>query len=157
MRYPGIIRPLVAGLIAGLSVGTSYALAQTEPGVPNADMPPANAMPAPAMSPNDRRFDILEYVVDGNTVLSVPDVEEAVYPFLGEGRSAADVDMAREALEQVYRSKGYQTVQVAIPQQGIESGIIHLQVVENPVGRLRVVDSQIPLAGTDPKERAVCR
>jgi hemolysin activation/secretion protein len=142
LRYPGIIRPLVAGLIAGLSAGTSYAVAQTEAGMPNAEMPPANAMPAPAMSPNDRRFDILEYVVDGNTVLAVPDVEEAVYPFLGEGRNAADVDKARETLEQVYRAKGFQTVQVAIPEQGIESGIIHLQVVENPIGRLRVVDSK---------------
>src|SRR5262249_27856976 len=114
--------------------------AQTAPDAPKADMPPAND--APAMSPNDRRFDIFEYVVDGNTVLAVPDVEEAVYPFLGEDRNSVDVDKARDALEQIYRAKGYQTVQVVIPEQGIESGIIHLQVVENPIGRLRVVDSK---------------
>jgi hemolysin activation/secretion protein len=36
-------------------------------------------------------------------------------------------------------------VQVSIPQQGVETGIIHLQVVENPVGRLRVVDSKYHL------------
>jgi len=91
------------------------------------------------------RFDIMEYVVDGNTVLAVPDIEEAVYPFLGESRTADDVDGARKALEDVYQSRGYQTVQVSIPQQGVDSGIVHLQVVENPVGRVRVVDSKYHL------------
>lgn len=80
-------------------------------------------------------------MVDGNTVLSTPDIETAVYPFLGENRTPADVDNARQALQRAYEDRGYQTVQVEIPQQGIESGSIHLQVVENPVGRLRVVDS----------------
>jgi hemolysin activation/secretion protein len=93
----------------------------------------------------EHHFDILEYVVDGNTVLPVPDIEEAVYPFLGESRTADDVDGARKALEAVYQTRGYQTVQVSIPQQGIDSGIVHLQVVENPVGRLRVVDSKYHL------------
>jgi hemolysin activation/secretion protein len=91
------------------------------------------------------QFDIMEYVVDGNTVLPTPDIEEAVYPFLGECRSATDVDGARQALQQAYQAKGYQQVQVSIPSQGIESGIVHLQVSENPVGRLRVVDSKYHL------------
>ncbi len=102
----------------------------------------ADAKSAAASGPH---FDILEYVVDGNTVLPTPDIEEAVYPFLGEGRSSDDVDGARKALEQAYQAKGYQQVQVSIPQQGIESGIVHLQVMENPVGRLRVVDSKYHL------------
>ncbi|HXJ01229.1 MAG TPA: ShlB/FhaC/HecB family hemolysin secretion/activation protein [Micropepsaceae bacterium] len=108
----------------------------------------ASAMSAPAApaetNPNQaaQRFDIFEYVVDGNTVLDTPAIEEAVYPFLGEQKSAGDVDMAREALEKVYQMRGYQTVQVAIPEQGIETAVIHLQVIENPVGRLRVVGSK---------------
>jgi len=97
--------------------------------------------PAPAAAVA-QHFDILEYVVDGNSALDVTAIEEAVYPFLGEQRTAGDVDMAREALEKAYQDKGYQTVQVVIPEQGIESGVIHLQVVENPVGRLRVVGSR---------------
>jgi hemolysin activation/secretion protein len=99
----------------------------------------AMASPMPVAG---RRFDIFEYVIDGNTVLQVPEVEEAVYPFLGEQREADDVDKAREALERLYQSKGFQAVQVSIPEQGIESGIIHIQVTENPVGRLRIVDSR---------------
>jgi hemolysin activation/secretion protein len=90
-------------------------------------------------------FDILEYVVDGNTVLPVPEIEEAVYPYLGESRTADDVDKARKALEDVYQKHGFQTVQVSIPQQGVDTGIVHLQVAENPVGRLRVVDAKYHL------------
>jgi hemolysin activation/secretion protein len=107
---------------------------------------PAAGMPeAGAANPNQppaQHFDILEYVVDGNTVLDVPTIEDAVYPFLGEQRTAGDVDMAREALEKAYQNKGFQAVQVVIPEQGVETGTIHLQVVENPVGRLRIVGSR---------------
>ena len=40
-------------------------------------------------------------------MLSVVEIEEAIYPFLGEQRTAADVDMAREALENAYRREGF--------------------------------------------------
>jgi hemolysin activation/secretion protein len=136
-----IERRLTFGLIAAVCMGSPCAFAQA---VENVPAPAAPANPQPAATPNAAapRFDIVEYVIDGNTVLSIPDIEEAVYPFLGEGRIATDVDKAREALEQAYKTRGFQTVQVVIPEQGVESGIIHLQVVENPVGRLRVVDSR---------------
>jgi len=117
---------------AGLSVTTPYAMAAQE-----------KAQPAPSAAQKpEPHFDILEFVIDGNTVLPAPALEEAVYPFLGEDRVAADVDRARDALERLYRERGYQTVQVSIPKQDVENKIVHLQVVENPVGRLRVVDSK---------------
>lgn len=50
--------------------------------------PPAPQKPEP-------HFDILEFVIDGNTVLPAAALEEAVYPFLGADRVAADVDRAR--------------------------------------------------------------
>lgn len=117
---------------AGLSMTTPYAMAAEE----KAQVAPSAAQKA------EPHFDILEFVIDGNTVLPSIALEEAVYPFLGEDRVAADVDRARDAVERVYRERGYQTVQVSIPKQGVENKIIHLQVVENPVGRLRVVDSK---------------
>lgn len=133
---------LLPGIAAALCSASLNCLAQTpssSPANPN-PQPPANAA-APAAAAQ-QHFGISEYVVDGNTVLSVPEIETAVYPFLGENRTAADVDKARDALQRAYEDRGYQTAQVEVPQQGIESGTIHLQVVENPVGRLRVVNSQ---------------
>jgi len=130
------------GLFLGLCAGAFGAGANAA--IPDSTQKQA-ADAKPAAAPSGPHFDILEYVVDGNTALAIPDIEEAVYPYLGEGRTSEDVDGARKALEQAYQSKGYQQVQVSIPQQGIESGVVHLQVMENPVGRLRVVDSKYHL------------
>ncbi len=83
-------------------------------------------------------FYIREYRVDGAQRLKKLEVEEAVYPFLGPGRNAGDVEKARSALEKAYRDKGFQTVSVLIPQQDPRRGVIKLEVVEGKVGRLRV-------------------
>ena len=70
------------------------------------------------------------------------ELEEAVYPFLGPGRTAEDVEKARAALEKAYASKGYQTVIVSIPQQNVQGGVVVLKVTEVKVGRLRVKNSR---------------
>jgi len=85
---------------------------------------------------------IQEYRVIGAKILPAVEVEEAVYPFLGPGRTSADVEKARAALEKAYQDKGFQTVQVQIPEQHVKRGIVLLEVVENKVGRLRVKGSR---------------
>ena len=47
-----------------------------------------------------------------------------------------DVQHAVEALEQVYRNRGYTTVSVLLPEQALEGGEVLLQVIE---GRIRTV------------------
>ncbi|MES2659596.1 MAG: ShlB/FhaC/HecB family hemolysin secretion/activation protein [Verrucomicrobiota bacterium] len=86
----------------------------------------------------DMKFYIREYRVDGAKRLNGTEVGEAVYPYLGPGRTPEDVEMARQTLEKVYHDKGFQTVSVIIPQQDPGRGIIRLQVVEGKVGRLRI-------------------
>jgi hemolysin activation/secretion protein len=81
---------------------------------------------------------IAEYRVVGAHKLTPEEVEEAVYPYLGPGRTAEDVDQARAALEKAYQNKGFQTVSVRIPPQQVTGGVVVLQVVEGTVGRLRV-------------------
>ena len=81
---------------------------------------------------------IQEYRVEGVRHLPHETVEETVYPFLGPGRSADDVESARAALEKAYRDAGFQTVAVQIPQQQVADGVVVLQVVEGVVERLRV-------------------
>lgn len=85
---------------------------------------------------------VREYRVRGNHLLKAIEVEEAVYPFMGPGRSEQDIEGARQALEKVYKSKGYQSVGVQVPRQTGNRGVIYLEVVETPVGRLRVKGSR---------------
>jgi hemolysin activation/secretion protein len=91
-----------------------------------------------AVAQENVRFYIREYRVDGAQRLKKIEIEEAVYPFLGPGRTPADVEKARQALEKVYHDKGFQTVSVNVPQQDPRRGIIKLAVVEGKVARLRI-------------------
>jgi len=87
-------------------------------------------------------FDILEFQIEGNSVLSVREIERAVTPFLGLKKRFEDVEGARKALEDTYQKSGYQTVFVDIPEQKVVGGVIRLRVAEGRVDRLRVTGSR---------------
>jgi hemolysin activation/secretion protein len=99
---------------------------------------------AAQQAPASPRFDILEFVVHGNSVLAAEAIERAVYPFLGPQRSADDVEAARRALERAYQEAGYLSVTVDIPRQRVAEagGEVRLQVVEAPVARLRITGAR---------------
>lgn len=90
----------------------------------------------------ERRVDINEYVVRGNTVLDARAIEEAVYPYLGPQKTLDDLEGARDALQKRYQALGYQSVFVELPEQQVEGGIVYLQVSETKVGRVRVVGAK---------------
>jgi hemolysin activation/secretion protein len=87
-------------------------------------------------------FDIFEYQVQGNSRLQDNAIEQAVTPFLGEGKSFQDVASARAALETAYHDAGYLTVIVTIPEQKVDEGVVTLLVNEVPVDKLRIAGSQ---------------
>jgi hemolysin activation/secretion protein len=132
---------VIAGLALLLAPAMAWASATDAP----PPTQPAEAGPSGPVPPKDNmpRFFIQEFRVDGGGhLLTREETESAVYPFMGPYRTAADVDQARAALEQAYREKGYQTVTVSVPAQHARSGIIHLQVSQGEIGRLRVVGSR---------------
>ena len=85
---------------------------------------------------------IREFRVLGNHQLSRSEVEKAVYPYMGPERTPEDVEQARAALEKVFQEKGFQTVNVQVPQQTGKRGIVFLQVAEVKVGRLNIEGSR---------------
>jgi hemolysin activation/secretion protein len=87
-------------------------------------------------------FNIYEYVVNGNSVLTVTQIEKAVYPFLGENRSIDDVEKARSALEKAFHDEGYLTVFVNIPEQEVNAGVVKLDVLEGKIEKLTVDGSR---------------
>jgi hemolysin activation/secretion protein len=94
-------------------------------------------------APVSPRFYIEEYQVKGNGhLLSQTEFENAVYPYLGPYRTPDDVEQARAALEKAYRDKGYRTIAVAVPPQSMKAGVVTLQVIQNPIGRLRITGSR---------------
>ncbi len=89
----------------------------------------------------------------GSKHLKPVEVEKAVYPFLGPERTQDDIEQARAALEKAYRDAGYQTVSVQVVAPPTGRGIVVLQVVEAPIGRLRVRGSRYYLP-SDIKKKA---
>jgi hemolysin activation/secretion protein len=86
----------------------------------------------------EQKFDVLEYVVQGNTKFKSIQIEESVYPHLGLGKTFKDVEAAREALEKAYQAAGFITISVDIPEQSTSSGAITLQVNEGKIDRLSI-------------------
>jgi hemolysin activation/secretion protein len=95
-----------------------------------------------AASAPEARFDVWEYRILGNSVLASASVERAVYPFLGAGKSIAEVEAARESLERTYRDAGYGTVFVDIPEQETDQGIVRLRVTEGRLDRVRITGAR---------------
>ena len=90
------------------------------------------------VNPTEGMMYIREYRVMGWKTLSQIEVEEAVYPFMGPGRTMDDVQQAATALEKAYEAKGFKAARVQIPEQRGRGGIVFLQVLEGKVGTLRV-------------------
>jgi len=111
---------------------------------PQPEEPPALPYPAvepgtaAAMPEREVTFPVRQIRVRGAKTLTADEIASAIYPYLGMGRTLADLEQARASLEKAYRDKGYQTVGVELPQQNGTRGIIYMDAVENSVGRLRV-------------------
>ncbi|MCB1232266.1 MAG: ShlB/FhaC/HecB family hemolysin secretion/activation protein [Verrucomicrobiae bacterium] len=103
------------------------------------------ATPAAAAGESEARLNINQIRVRGAKLLSGDEIASAIYDFTGPNRTVADLEAARQALEQAYRDKGFQTVTVEIPPQNGTRGIIYMDAIENEVGRLRVRGSRFYL------------
>jgi hemolysin activation/secretion protein len=122
----------IAVLLGGAITGAADAQQQTDDSQPAAE----------SAAQSEAKFDVLEYQIEGNTVLAAIEIERAVYPHLGSGKTIKDVEAARTALEKVYHDGGFLSVLVDIPEQKVDSGIVRLRVTEGSVGRVRVVGSR---------------
>ncbi|MBV8467194.1 MAG: ShlB/FhaC/HecB family hemolysin secretion/activation protein [Burkholderiales bacterium] len=91
--------------------------------------------------------------MEGNTVLPDERVQSTLAPFAGEDRDFADVQHALEALESLYRTAGYGALQVYLPEQELNQGVVVFKVVEPHVGKVRIEGNQY--FGADNVRRAM--
>ena len=120
-----------------LNAAAAFVLAQALSGAACAAAPAARDSGADAPA-----FDVEAYDVDGNSLLDPLAIEKAVYAHLGPGRSKSDIEGARQALEEAYHTRGYDSVVVEIPAQTVADHVVKLHVVETTVGRLRVTGTR---------------
>lgn len=109
--------------------------------------PPAvkEAAPAAAQEPKVEgppRFDIVRFNVEGATLLSSEDIQRAVGPFIGKQKDFGDVQRALEALQKAYIDSGFSAVQVLLPEQELEQGVIQFRVIEAKLTKIVVQGNQ---------------
>ncbi len=83
-------------------------------------------------------FDIWEYRVAGNTLLSRTILERSLAPYLGPNKSSSVINDAADALERLYKDNGYPTIFVDIPAQDVVAGVVRLQINAGKISRLRI-------------------
>lgn len=125
---PSISRALASSTLAIFSQLTASQLVHA------ADNPAASLPPPPAVI----KFDISRFDVVGNTLLPDDVVQASVQPFAGKNRDFADVQKALEALEAAYHKRGYNVVQVELPEQELNQGVVRLKVVQTKLGKVTV-------------------
>ena len=124
---------LLTKSLAGLLLAAFQACALAQPA-------PAPAAPAPGevQTPDELRFDIERFDVQGASLLSPAEVGGSVAPYAGKRRDFGDVQRALEALENAYRARGYSAVQVYLPEQELDKGVVVLKVIESRIAKLEI-------------------
>ena len=130
-----LVRLPRAGLALLVAAGGAFASSARA-----AEAAPAPEAPGPAQAAP--RIFIREFRVQGATVLDADAIQKKVYPYLGPGRTEADVEAARAALEKLYHDQGYQAASVEVPPQKLRRGVLFLRVNEGQIARLRIKGSR---------------
>lgn len=81
-------------------------------------------------------FDIAAFDVQGNTLLSQSAIDQTLSSFLGKSRQFEDIQLALATLQKSYNDAGYGAVQVNIPEQRLNQGIVRFNVIEGRIGEI---------------------
>lgn len=88
------------------------------------------------------RFPIERFDVQGGAPLTPAEIEAVLRPYTGPARTFEDVQRAAAVLETEYRQRGYAAVQVILPEQTLEGGVVRLEVLQARIGRITVTNNQ---------------
>ncbi len=104
-------------------------------------IPSASELPQPSkpqfapldLSSNKQKFLIKEFLLSGVKLLPVEDIQRALKPWLNRELTFADLQKALNAIETVYRDKGF-LAQAILSPQVLDSGMLKIEVLEAKLG-----------------------
>jgi hemolysin activation/secretion protein len=102
---------------------------------------PEKALPAAtAITPSDQNlgttFNVSTISIDGSTVFLSTDFDSLTSALAGKTVTLRDLYRARDSVTSKYRAAGYTLSQAIIPAQNLESGTVHIQVVEGYIDKI---------------------
>lgn len=87
-------------------------------------------------------FDINRFDVRGNTMLPAEKINALLAPYTGKQREFADVAAAQEVLQLAYREGGFPLVNIEVPEQELDQGVVVLTVTPMRIGSVKVEGNQ---------------
>jgi hemolysin activation/secretion protein len=103
--------------------------------VPEKDLPPAVAI-TPSDQDLGTQFRVSTVSIDDTTVFVPLDFDNLTRPISGKTVTLRDLYRLRDAITTKYRTAGYTLSQAIIPAQNLESGTLHIQVVEGYIDKI---------------------
>ncbi|MGE0874933.1 MAG: ShlB/FhaC/HecB family hemolysin secretion/activation protein [Burkholderiales bacterium] len=88
--------------------------------------------------PDEPRFEIRQFVFEGAKLVPPEQLQADTSAFTGKEKTFADVQRALEAVERAYSRAGYSAVQVVLPEQELDKGVVRFQIIEAKLGRVIV-------------------
>ncbi len=106
---------------------------------------PGKAAPVQPSAPKEGelRFTVNSFVLEGVNILPEAEVQLAIRSWTGVPVSFDDLQRACDAIQNLYRSKGY-TVQAILPPQKIANGVVKILITEAKLGEVIVENPQGP-------------
>ncbi|MFK4875025.1 ShlB/FhaC/HecB family hemolysin secretion/activation protein [Novosphingobium sp. ZW T3_23] len=80
--------------------------------------------------------------VQGLRLLSGPAFDAAVRPYLGRALGRADLDAIVRLVQETYRAREHPFVDVGVPPQNVQSGVVQVVVTEYRVGAIEVTGNR---------------
>ena len=83
-------------------------------------------------------FPVTAFVVEGATLVPATELQDAANHHAGPAQRFADIEKAREAVQDAFVRRGYGAVQVVVPEQEVTGGEVRLRVIEARLGRIEI-------------------
>jgi hemolysin activation/secretion protein len=138
--------PVAGGAQGDLSPGRSGDSRLELPAFEPPHRPPGQILPPVSLSRGSSREGlsagllvfVKDYRFSGNTALSDSGLARIAAPFSGREVSFADLDVLRDRLTLAYVRRGYVSSGALLPEQQVEDGIVHIQIVEGVLSEFEI-------------------
>jgi hemolysin activation/secretion protein len=94
-------------------------------------------------SAGEPRFTIQRFEITGAMLVKPAELNAALASLTGPNRRFADIEAALQAVRDVYERAGITAMQVFIPEQALESGVVKLQVEELQVNKVEITGARL--------------
>jgi hemolysin activation/secretion protein len=104
---------------------------------------PTNAAPAAAANTNQGpTFVVRAYGIEGDTLLTTDVLASIFQKYTGTNIGVADIIKASSELQMEYRTRGFLTVNVAVPAQQITNEMVYVRVFVGRISEINVVGNR---------------